>query len=127
MGWVVGFSCSPFEAIVDLSLHGIFCLRELSWLSFPHQAAAAAAGFSNAGPNSAESNGDAGAAANAETGLVDEAGDGGASAAPPQSIASQLDALAVQEDLLLQQYQVDMRHLDEARPWTGRGGEERFS
>lgn len=50
---------------------------------------------------------------NGEVGFFSDAGDGGGSAAPPQSIASQLDALAVQEDLLLQQYQVDMRHLDE--------------
>ncbi|CAN0322906.1 unnamed protein product, partial [Pylaiella littoralis] len=77
----------------------------------PAAAAAAAAAPSAADPNAAES----AAGTNAEAGLVDDTGDGGASAAPPQSIASQLDALAAQEDLLLQHYQADMQRFDEAK------------
>ncbi|CAB1121478.1 unnamed protein product [Ectocarpus sp. CCAP 1310/34] len=42
-------------------------------------------------------------------------GGSGSGSAPQQSIASQLDALAAQEDLLLQQFRADMRHLDEAK------------
>lgn len=83
-------------------------------MSFSHQAAAAAAA---AAPSAADPNaGESAAGTNAEAGLVDDTGDGGASAAPPQSIASQLDALAAQEDLLLQHYQADMQRFDEVRP-----------
>lgn len=61
------------------------------------------------------------AAGRADHDGTDSEGDGDAATvsnvsnggAPPQSIASQLDALAEQEDLLLQQYQADMRYLDE--------------
>ncbi|CAM9733264.1 unnamed protein product [Ectocarpus sp. 4 AP-2014] len=42
-------------------------------------------------------------------------GGSGSGSAPQQSIASQLEALAAQEDLLLQQFRADMRHLDEAK------------
>lgn len=53
-----------------------------------------------------------GASAAAASGAAN--GDAGSSApAPPQSIAAQLDALALQEDMLLQGYQDDMRDLDE--------------
>ena len=38
---------------------------------------------------------------------------GGGASATPQSTASQLEALAVEEDLLRQQYLADLRLLDE--------------
>ena len=62
--------------------------------------------YSGAAASASVSGAASGAAAAAANG---KAGEG----APPQSIAAQLDALAVQEDMLLQQYQADMRRLDE--------------
>lgn len=64
-------------------------------------------------------------------GAVTASGSGGSGSGstPQQSIASQLDALAAQEDLLLQQFRADMRHLDEVRrEWRARtgGGRARF-